>query len=144
MTKEKVLYLVKKLEKNIKKEIFSIFDYIFYDCEGDRNCEYEVAYDLNHDEKSKKCRPCFYVYYGDYRKSDDHKFENNNGVAEKYKRGDEIIQINCCFEAKGRDDDYVDSARISAYTLARLMHYSKKYDKKIKKREATDEPCSTN
>ena len=28
MTEEKVLYLVKKLEKNIKKEIFSIFNYM--------------------------------------------------------------------------------------------------------------------
>ena len=41
MKEEKVLYLVKKLEKNIKKEIFSIFDYMFYDCEDDRNYEYK-------------------------------------------------------------------------------------------------------
>ena len=128
MTEEKALYLVKKLEKNIKKEIFSIFDYMFFDCEDDRNYEYEVAYDLNHDEESEKYDPYFYVYYGDYRKSD------------KYKLGDEIIRISCYFKAVGRDDDLFDSSRITAYTLARLIHFSKKYDKKIKKQEMSNEP----
>ena len=144
MKEEKVFYLVKKLEKNIKKEIFSIFDYMFYDCEDDRNYEYEVAYDLNHDEKSQKCSPCFYVYYGDCRKSNEYKFDNNDRSTAKYKRGDEAIQTSCYFEAAGRNDDYLDSARIAAYTLARLMHYSKKYDRKFKNQEATNEPTTTN
>lgn len=134
MTEEKVLYLVKKLEKNIKKEIFSIFDYMFYDCVDDRNYEYKVVYELVYDEKSQKCSPCFYVYYGDYRKSDKHKFENNNRSLPKYKHGDETIQSCCYFEAANRDDNYLDSVRVVAYTLARLMHFSKKYDKKLKKR----------
>lgn len=133
MKEEKVFYLVKKLEKNIKKEIFSIFDYMFYDCEDDRNYEYKVAYTLNYDEKSQECNPCFYVYYGDYRKSNEYKFSDNDRSTAEYKRGDEAIQTSCYFEAAGRNDDYLDSSRISAYTLARLMHFSKKYDKKIKK-----------
>ena len=135
MTEEKVLYLVKKLEKNIKKEIFSIFDYMFYDCKDDRNYEYKVVYELIHDEKSQKCSPCFYVYYGDYRKSYEYKFDYNNRSTAEYKCGDEAIQTNCYFKAAGRnDDDYLDSSTIAAYTLARLMHFSKKYDKKLKKR----------
>ena len=135
MTEEKVLYLVKKLEKNIKKEIFSIFDYMFYDCVDDRNYEYKVVYELVYDEKSQKCSPCFYVYYGDYRKSYEYKFDYNNRSTAEYKCGDEAIQTNCYFKAAGRnDDDYLDSSTIAAYTLARLMHFSKKYDKKLKKR----------
>lgn len=134
MKEEKVFYLVKKLEKNIKKEIFSIFDYMFYDCEDDRNYEYKVAYDLNYDEKNQKCSPCFYVYYGDYRKSYEYKFDYNDRSTAEYKCGDEAIQTNCYFEAANRDDNYLDSARVAAYTLARLMHFSKKYDKKLKKR----------
>lgn len=142
MTEEKVLYLAKKLEKNIKKEIFSIFDYMFYDCESDRNYEYKVAYDLNYDEKSQKYSPCFYIYYGDYRKSNEYKFDDNDRATAKYKRGDEAIQTSCYFEAAGRNDDFLDSARIAAYTLARLMHYSKKYDRKFKNQETTNEPTT--
>jgi len=135
MTEEKILYLIKKLKKNIKKEIFSIFDYIFYNCEDDRNYKYEVVYELIYDEKKQKCSPCFYVYYGDYRKSYEYKFDYNNRSAAEYKCGDEAIQTNCYFKAVGRnDDDYLDSSKIAAYTLARLMHFSKKYDKKLKKR----------
>ena len=144
MTEEKISYLIKKLEKNIKKEIFSIFDYMFFDCEDDRNYEYEVAYDLNHDEESQKYDPYFYVYYGDYRKSDEYKFNNNNRSVAKYKLGDEIIRISCYFKAVSRDDDLFDSSRITAYTLARLIHFSKKYDKKIKKQEMSNEPNTTN
>ena len=134
MTEEKVLYLVKKLEKNIKKEIFSIFDYMFYDCVDDRNYEYKVVYELVYDEKSQKCSPCFYVYYGDYRKSYEYKFDYNNRSTAEYKCGDEAIQTNCYFKAAGRNDDDYYSVRVAAYTLARLMHFSKKYDKKLKKR----------
>nr|WP_315062008.1 hypothetical protein [uncultured Campylobacter sp.] len=133
MTEEKILYLIKKIEKNVKKEIFSIFDYMFYDCEDDRNYEYEVVYELIHDEESQKYNPCFYVYYGDYRKSDEHKFDYSNRSYKKYKCGDETIQTSCYFEAAGRSDDYLDSSTIAAYILARLMHFSKKYDKKLKK-----------
>lgn len=134
MTEEKILYLIKKLKKNIKKEIFSIFDYIFYNCEDDRNYKYEVVYELIYDEKKQKCSPCFYVYYGDYRKSYEYKFDYNNRSTAEYKCGDEAIQTNCYFKAVGRNDDYLDSSTIAAYTLARLMHFSKKYDKKLKKR----------
>lgn len=142
MTEQKILYLIKKLEKNIKKEIFSIFDYIFCDCEDDRNYEYKVVYELIHDEKSQKCSPCFYVYYGDYRKSYEYKFDYNNRSTAEYKCGDGAIQTNCYFKAAGRDDDYLDSSTIAAYTLARLMHYSKKYDRKFKNQEATNEPTT--
>jgi hypothetical protein len=132
MTEEKILYLIKKLKKNIKKEIFSIFDYMFCDCEDDRNYEYKVFYELIHDEENQKCSPCFFVYYEDYRKSDEYKMDYST---EEYKCGDEAIQTNCYFKAAGRnDDDYLDSSKIAAYTLARLMHFSKKYDKKLKKR----------
>ncbi|WP_149711083.1 hypothetical protein [Campylobacter concisus] len=142
MTEEKILYLIKKLEKNIKKEIFSIFDYMFCDCKDDRNYEYEVVYELIYDEKKQKCSPCFYVYYGDYRKSNEYKFNDNDRSTAKYKHDDEAIQTSCYFEAANRNDDYLDSSRISAYTLARLMHFSKKYDKKIKKQETTNEPTT--
>jgi len=142
MTEEKILYLIKKLKKNIKKEIFSIFDYMFCDCEDDRNYEYKVFYELIHDEENQKCSPCFFVYYEDYRKSDEYKMDYST---EEYKCGDEAIQTNCYFKAAGRnDDDYLDSSKIAAYTLARLMHFSKKYDKKIKKQGTTNEPNTTN
>lgn len=140
MTEEKILYLIKKLKKNIKKEIFSIFDYMFCDCEDDRNYEYKVFYELIHDEENQKCSPCFFVYYEDYRKSDEYKMDYST---EEYKCGDEAIQTNCYFKAAGRnDDDYLDSSKIAAYTLARLMHFSKKYDKKLKKQETTNEPTT--
>ncbi len=142
MTEEKILYLIKKLKKNIKKEIFSIFDYMFCDCEDDRNYEYKVFYELIHDEENQKCSPCFFVYYEDYRKSDEYKLDDSTA---EYKCGDEAIQTNCYFKAAGRSDDvYSDSSKIAAYTLARLMHFSKKYDKKIKKQETTNEPNTTN
>lgn len=140
MTEEKILYLIKKLKKNIKKEIFSIFDYMFCDCEDDRNYEYKIFYELIHDEENQKCSPCFFVYYEDYRKSDEYKMDYST---EEYKCGDEAIQTNCYFKAAGRnDDDYLDSSKIAAYTLARLMHFSKKYDKKLKKQETTNEPTT--
>ena len=143
MTEEKVLYLVKKLEKNIKKEIFNIFDYMFFDCEDDRNYEYEVAYSLNCGGDTDKCKPTFYVYYGDYREKDENKFECSDGAAARYKSDVNFIEAHCYIGAKDREEHRdKDNSKIAGYVLARLMHYSKKYDRKIKKQETVNEPTT--
>lgn len=132
MTEEKAQYLVKKLKKNIKKEIFSIFEGIFHDCKDDKNYEYAVTCDLDYDEWKQISKACFYVYYGDYRKSSEYKFNSNDRGKEEYICNGESIKTSCYFEVEGRDD-FLDSSQMASYTLARLMHYSKKYDKKLKK-----------
>ncbi len=138
MTEEKNEYLAKKLDKNIKKEVFVFFPWVKNDHEDDKNWGYEVRY---YDLADNDAVAYYDVYIGDYRLKNDEKFsgeiEPSREIREK-----EGFALSCYVSNRGsgrhgdwdgRPLDEYASLQIGSFILARLMHYSKKYDKKIKK-----------
>ncbi|MGG7049093.1 MULTISPECIES: hypothetical protein [unclassified Campylobacter] len=127
MTQEKAEYLTNRLQKKVKKEIFKTFSFLER-YKRDKNNTFLTTYEID-DEKTLTGK--FYIYYGDYRR--DEPFDNVNGETSKIFINDEKISIWCHVESN--DDDNLHNRIISAFTLARLMHFYKKYDRKLRKKD---------
>ncbi len=144
MTEEKNDYLAKKLRKNIRKEIFSIFEWISLDHEYDKNWTFEIEW---YSVDGKDGRATYAVFIGDCRVSRTKKFAFDFHIKPKKEAGLDF-ELYCNVSNRDYFDPYdykVDewsSYEIGYFILARLMHYSEKYDKKIKKQETVNEPTT--
>ena len=146
MTEEKNEYLAKKLRKKIKKEVFALFPWVENEHKDDKNWGYEVRYYTLADNDGVAY---YNVYIGDYRLKSEEKF---NGGVEPARAMYENVGFNLSCYVSSRSSEYDDfcgcvldeddSLQIGGFILARLMHYSKKYDRKFKNQEATNEPTT--
>ncbi|CAD7288267.1 hypothetical protein [Campylobacter suis] len=129
MTQEKAEYLKKKLKRKIKKEFFEVFDGMLVDVLNNKNYSFEAEYGIL---DNKTPDGSFYVYYGDYRLNGNEKFD---GAYREIKIDNKKLRCCCNIQIIDRDDTYFDSAVVGSFVLARLMHFYKKYDRKLRKKD---------